>query len=128
MSLDTLAPVTSVDRVAQAESIDRWNRAPETLSVKVWGGDWCIDCQEQLPAFGSLLDAAGFPEDRIESFSVEKADDGSKHGPGVDAYDIELIPTIVVEDDGEEVARFVEEEPEPAGQYLAEQLESENVV
>jgi len=54
---------------------------------------------------------------------VEKADDGSKVGPEVEEYDIEYIPTVVVERDGEEVARFVEEEPVPISVYLARELE-----
>ena len=38
-------------------------------------------------------------------------------------YDIEYIPTIVIERDGEEIARFVEDEPQPPIVHLAEQLE-----
>jgi thiol-disulfide isomerase/thioredoxin len=65
---------------------------------------------------------------------------GEKVGPKVDEYGIELIPTIVVERsstgnqnpsasddiaerDGDEVARFVEEEDRPAAVFIAEQLE-----
>ena len=43
-------------------------------------------------------------------------------GPGVEDYDIEYIPTVVVEKDGEEIARFVEEEPVPIAVYLADQI------
>ena len=37
-------------------------------------------------------------------------------------YGIELIPTVIVERDGEEVARFVESEDRPIAEYLAAQL------
>ncbi|MFB6159883.1 MAG: thioredoxin [Haloferacaceae archaeon] len=96
--------------------------ARDGLTFKVWGGDWCPDCRRQLPPFGAALDAAGVPEERIEEYPVEKAEDGSKVGPAVEAYGIEYIPTVVVEYEGEEVARFVEEEPEPIATYLAERL------
>ena len=88
------------------------------LTYLVWGADWCGDCREQLPAFAAALDAAGVPADRIEQFPV----DDDKQGEGVDAYGIEFIPTVVVERDGEEIARFVEEEPEGIAAYLANRI------
>ncbi len=93
------------------------------LVFKVWGGDWCKDCRGQLPDFAAALDAAGVPDERIEHYPVEKAEDGSKVGPGVEAYGVEYIPTVVVERDGEELARFVEEEPVSIAEYLADRLE-----
>jgi hypothetical protein len=62
--------------------------------------------------------------DSIEHHPVEKADDGSKIGPNVEAYDIELIPTVVVEDaTGNELARYVEDAERPIVVELADQLE-----
>jgi len=96
--------------------------AADDYRFKVWGGDWCGDCQRQLPAFGAALAAAGVPADRIEDFPVTKGPDG-KEGEAVDEYGIELIPTVVVETpDGEEVARFVEEEDVSIAEFLARQL------
>ena len=92
------------------------------LRYRVWGGDWCPDCTEQLPAFAAALAAAGVPDDRIEEYPVEKEADGSKVGPGVSEYGIELIPTVVVERDGEEVARFVEREDGSIAAVLAERI------
>jgi len=120
MTLETLTPDPSFD----PETLD-----PAVLDAldgdyrfKVWGGDWCIDCKRQLPAFGAALAAAGVPGDRIEAFPVTKGPSG-KEGPGVEAYDIELIPTVVVETvDGEEVARFVEEAETSIAEELAAEL------
>jgi thiol-disulfide isomerase/thioredoxin len=92
------------------------------LVYRVWGGDWCGDCRRQLPGFASALAAAGVSEDRIFEYPVERAADGSKTGERVDEYGIELIPTVVVERDGEEVARFVEEADEDVATHLAAQL------
>jgi len=48
--------------------------------------------------------------------------DQQKQGRGVEAYGIEQIPTVVVERDGEELARFVERGPVPIAVYLVERI------
>ena len=143
MSLTTMEPNPAWAAGAHAETVDVLAAHAEDLVFKVWGGDWCPDCRAQLPDFAAALDAAGVAEDRIEHYPVEKADDGRKVGPGVEAYEIELIPTVVVERvprsdadgssgerggpgaaDGEEIARFVEEASVPIADYLADEIES----
>ncbi|MDB9232780.1 TlpA family protein disulfide reductase [Halorubrum ezzemoulense] len=121
MTLETLAPADDLDADAFDDSVLDALAADDYV-FKVWGGDWCIDCQRQLPEFGAALAAAGVPDDRIESFSVTKSPDG-KEGELVEAYEIGLIPTVVVESpEGEEVARFVEEEAVSIAEYLADRL------
>ena len=122
MTLDTMQPNPAWDPDSYADTVDTLEALNDELVYKVWGGDWCKDCRAQLPDFGAALRAAEVPEDRIEHYPVEKADDGSKTGPQVEAYGIELIPTVVVERDGEEVARFVEEANAPIAVYLAREL------
>jgi thiol-disulfide isomerase/thioredoxin len=119
--LATMEPNPAWDGAAHEDVVS--TLSADGLVFKVWGGDWCKDCRRQLPDFGAALAAAGVPEGRIEHYPVEKADDGSKVGPGVDEYGIERIPTVVVERDGEEVARFVEEARVPIAVYLAERLD-----
>jgi thiol-disulfide isomerase/thioredoxin len=122
MTLETMQPNPAWNADAHAETVAVFESVADELTVKVWGGDWCKDCRSQLPDFGAALAAAGIPDDSIVHYAVEKEDDGSKVGPKVDEYGIELIPTVVVERDGEELARFVEEEPVPIATYLADQL------
>jgi thioredoxin 1 len=123
--LETMRPNPAWDAESYADAVDALAALPDAAVVKVWGGDWCKDCRKQLPDFGAALDAAGITGDRVEHYPVEKLDDGSKAGPLVEAYDIELIPTVVVESgDDEELARFVEEEPVPIAVHLARQLDS----
>ena len=110
-----------------AWSADAYEDVVEALSedglvFRVWGGDWCGDCRGQLPDFGAALDAAGVPDDRIHHYPVEKDADGSKTGPKVEEFGIDRIPTVVVERDGEEVGRFVEDERAPIAVYLAGRL------
>ena len=123
MKLETMEPNPVWTEEAYAESVDVLGKLRDELTYKVWGGDWCIDCRSQLPDFAAALAAADVPESRIEHYPVEKEEDGSKTGPAVEEYGIELIPTVVVERNGEEVARFVEDEPVPIVVYLARELE-----
>ncbi|KAB1188330.1 MULTISPECIES: thioredoxin family protein [Haloferax] len=119
-TLETMQPNPAWDAASYEDAVATLGAADYTF--KVWGGDWCGDCRRQLPDFAAALDAAGVADEHIEHYPVEKAGDGSKIGPLVDEYDIELIPTVVVEKDGDEVARFVEEEAVPIAVFLADQL------
>ena len=123
MELETMRPNPVFDENVYEDEVEVFEALAGDVVVKVWGGDWCKDCRSQLPDFGAALDAAGV--ENVEHYPVEKEDDGSKTGPQVEEYDIELIPTVVVEDaqTGEELARFVEEEDRPIAVYLAERLE-----
>ncbi len=123
MQLKTMQPADDWDNSGDEQAIEALSA--DGLVFHVWGGDWCGDCQRQLPAFAAALDAAGVADENVNHYPVEKNDDGGKSGPKVDEYGIELIPTVVVERDGEEVARFVEEESEPIAIYLANQLTTE---
>jgi thiol-disulfide isomerase/thioredoxin len=131
MELETMEPNPVWTEEAYADTVDVLATLRHEVTYKVWGGDWCIDCRSQLPDFAAALDAAEVPESRIEHYPVEKEEDGSKTGPKVEEYDIERIPTVVVERDarsasdasGEEIARFVEEEPVPIAVYLGRRLE-----
>jgi len=123
MSLETMEPNPVWTEEAYAETVDVLAALRDEVTYKVWGGDWCKDCRSQLPDFAAALDAAEVPASRIEHYPVEKEEDGSKTGPKVEEYDIELIPTVVVERDGAEVARFVEEEPVPIAVSLGRELE-----
>lgn len=124
MELQTMQPNAEWDPAGFEESIAALGAGDYVFHV--WGGDWCKDCQEQLPDFAAALESAGVEPDRIEQYPVEKAEDGSKTGPGVEEYGIEYIPTVVVERDGEEVARFVESEELPIAPYLGTELRAPN--
>ena len=120
--LETMRPDPAWDAAAHEETVEALS--DESLTYHVWSGDWCPDCRGQLPEFAAALDAAGVPADRIEEYPVEKVD-GEKRGPGMDEFGVEFIPTVIVRRDGEEVARFVEEEDEPIATYLARRLSAE---
>ncbi|TSD13958.1 thioredoxin [Haloglomus irregulare] len=123
--LETMRPNPTWDAESYDDAVETLAALPEDTVVRVWGGDWCKDCRRQLPDFGAALEAAGITGDRVAHYPVEKLDDGSKTGPLVEEYDIELIPTVVVESGGgTERARFVEEERVPVLVHLARQLDN----
>lgn len=120
MPLETMEPNPVWVQDAYAETVDVFEAYGEDLVFRVWGGDWCKDCRSQLPDFGAALDAAEVPEDNVVHYELDQ----DKQGPGVEEYDIEYIPTVVVEYNGEEIARFVEEEAVPISVYLADEIEA----
>lgn len=120
--LSTMEPDPAWDAASYEEAVETLGR--EGLTFRVWGGDWCPDCRQQLPQFAAALDAAGVPDERIHAAAVER-EDGEKVGPGLEEYGIDLIPTVVVEDaDGAEIARFVESEAKPIALFLADEIAS----
>ena len=121
MELETMQPSVDFEPAGYEQSIAALGS--EEYDFHVWGGDWCIDCQQQLPDFGAALESAGVDNQNVHHYPVEKAADGSKTGPGVEEYDIEYIPPVVVEQDGEELVRFVESEDVPIAAYLGKELQ-----
>ena len=117
-TLSTMEPKAGVDDVDD-DVVEALGADGQTYTV--WGGDWCPDCTGQLPAFAAALAAAGVPGDRVEQFAVEKVD-GQKQGPGMDEYGVTRIPTVIVFDGGEEIARFVEAADMDIASYLAREL------
>jgi thioredoxin-like negative regulator of GroEL len=117
MTLATLEPNPVWTAGAHEETVETL-AAHDDLLYRVWGGDWCKDCRSQLPDFGAALEAAEIPDERIHHHELDQR----KQGPGVEEFGIEYIPTVVVERDGREIARFVETEPVPIAVFLAGEI------
>lgn len=118
MSLETLTPDPVWDADAHEETVETLaSLSPEAVTIHVWGGDWCGDCRSELPELAAALEAAGLLEG-----VVEHPVDREKEGELTDEYGVEYIPTVMIERDGERLARFVESEPVPAAVHLADQL------
>lgn len=120
--LETMRPNPAFSPAAYEDTMETWRSVADDVVVKVWGGDWCVDCRQQLPDFGAVLDAAGV--ENVEHYPVERGDGDGKVGPLVDEYDVDRIPTVVVEDasSGAPLARFVESADRPIAVALAEEL------
>lgn len=120
--LSTMQPDPTWDAESYDAEVQRLAR--KGLTFRIWGGDWCPDCRQQLPQFAAALDAAGVPEARIQAYSVDR-ENGEKVGEGLEEYGVSLIPTVVVEDaSGEEIARYVEEEAKPIAGFLSDKIDA----
>lgn len=122
MTLRTMAPPADWDRADHAGAVETLADLDDSCRFLVWCDDGCDDCRALLPAFAAALEAAGIGEERVVQHAVDRLPEGRKRGPMVEAYGIERIPTVVVERDGEPVARFVEDEAEPIAEHLAREL------
>ncbi|MFB6111969.1 MAG: TlpA family protein disulfide reductase [Halobacteriaceae archaeon] len=118
MTLSTMQPDPAWDATAEAATVDSLAAVADEVVVHVWGGDWCGDCRRELPALAAALRAADIPEERIHQHPVDQ----DKRGELVEAYEVSHIPTVVLEIDGETVARFEEQADRPAARYLADEL------
>jgi thiol-disulfide isomerase/thioredoxin len=117
-TLETLRPASDWSEAAHTETVEGLSElAASGAQFHVWSGDWCPDCRRQLPAFAAAVDAAEVPPEAVTVYPVERGSDG-KVGPGMDEFDVSLIPTVIVERDGTEVARFEESGPLPIAASL----------
>jgi len=69
-------------------------------------GTWCSDSKFVIPKFYSLLDAAGFPQDRVTLIGVDRSKKTLSHL--TEAMNVTNVPTIIVMNNGKEVGRVVE--------------------
>ena len=121
MALESMEPGSEVE--ADPAVVETFRAVADVITIKVWGGDWCGDCQSQLPAFAAVLEEAGIDPHETIHYPVQKEADGSKVGPQVEEYGIAFIPTIVIEQGDEELARVVESSEQSLAAELAEQLQ-----
>ena len=69
-------------------------------------GTWCEDSHFVIPKFYSLLDAAGFPQDKVTLIGVDRSKKTLSHL--AEALNIVNVPTIIIMNNGKEVGRIVE--------------------
>lgn len=117
-----MTPSSDWNEADHADAVKTLGSLDESVEFFVWGADWCPDCTGQLPGFAAALDAADVDEERVHVYPVER-ENGVKTGERMSEYGVDLIPTVVVEDaDGDELARFEEDEADPVAEYLAREL------
>jgi thiol-disulfide isomerase/thioredoxin len=80
--------------------------ADSTVQLLVFMGTWCDDSQNIIPKFFSLLDAAGFSQDRVTLIGVDRQKKTFSHL--AEAMNITNVPTIIVMKSGKETGRVVE--------------------
>jgi thiol-disulfide isomerase/thioredoxin len=87
-------------------TLNAFERAKGKYQFVIFGGTWCEDTQFILPKFFKLQEASGFPDNAVTLFGVDRAK--TSLGSIASAFNIKLVPTIIVMKDGKEIDRVVE--------------------
>ncbi|MXV37507.1 thiol reductase thioredoxin [Flavobacteriaceae bacterium Ap0902] len=90
----------------QKDTIDSFKDDLQDYDIKIFMGTWCPDSKRETPYFFKIMDYAGYPDDRIHMYAVDrnkKSLNGEEEG-----YNITHVPTFIFLKDGKEVGRIVE--------------------
>lgn len=87
-------------------TLNAFERTKGKYQFVVFGGTWCEDTQFVLPKFFKLQEKSGVPDDAITLFGVNRAK--KSLGNIANAFQVTLVPTIIVMKDGKEIDRVVE--------------------
>jgi hypothetical protein len=89
-----------------AKALDGLKKNADSIRLLVFMGTWCEDSHVVIPKMFALLDAAGFPKDRVSLVGVDRAKTTLGHLEA--ALDVKNVPTIMVMKNGKELGRVVE--------------------
>jgi thiol-disulfide isomerase/thioredoxin len=78
----------------------------DSIQLIVFMGTWCEDSQNIIPKFYSLLEAAGFSQDRVTLIGADRNKKTFSHL--AEAMNIKNVPTIIVMKNGKETGRVIE--------------------
>lgn len=87
-------------------TLNAFERAKGKIQFVVFGGTWCEDTQFILPKFFKIQEKSGIPDDAITFFAVNR--NKKTLGNISDAFNVTLVPTIIVMKNGKEIGRVVE--------------------
>ena len=88
------------------EAVAAFRNNKDKIYFLIFGGTWCMDTHFVLPKFYKIQEVAGFPEDHVTVFAVDRHMNTT--GNMARAMNITHTPTIVVMKDGKELGRLVE--------------------
>lgn len=78
----------------------------DSIELVVFMGTWCDDSHYIVPKFYTLLNAAGFPNDKVTLIGVDRDKNTLSHLS--QALNVVNVPTIIVMKKGKEMGRVVE--------------------
>jgi thiol-disulfide isomerase/thioredoxin len=78
----------------------------DSLELIVFMGTWCEDSHFVIPKFYYLIDASGFPQNKVSLIGVDRDKKTLSHL--AEALGIINVPTIIVMKNGKEMGRVVE--------------------
>ncbi len=89
-----------------ATTVEQLQQKKDSISLVIFGGTWCHDTQNILPKYFSVLDAAGFPKDKVTLVIVDR--DKKTIGNLQKPFNITNVPTLIVMKGGKEQGRIIE--------------------
>lgn len=89
-----------------AAALEGLKKNKDSIQLLAFMGTWCDDSHFIIPKFYSLLDAAGFSQDRVTLIGVDRNKKTLSHLS--EALNVGKVPTIIVLKNGKEVGRVVE--------------------
>jgi len=87
-------------------TLNAFERAKGKVQFVVFGGTWCEDTQFILPKFFKIQEKSGIPDDAVTFFGVNR--NKKTLGNISEAFNVTLVPTIIVMKNGKEIGRVVE--------------------
>lgn len=78
----------------------------DKISLVLFCGTWCHDSQQLVPKYLSTLEAAGFPDEKLTIFGVDR--NKETIGGLNRTFNVTLVPTLIVMQDGKEIDRITE--------------------
>lgn len=78
----------------------------KNLTFKVFMGTWCPDSHKFVPAFFKVLEASGYITTNVSMIAVDR--DKIEPKKSLQGQNIELVPTIIVYRNDEEIGRITE--------------------
>ncbi len=88
-----------------------------SYNITIFLGTWCEDSHREFPRLMKILDEANYPLDKVKIVAVNRKKE-SPTGEEV-KYNIQKVPTIIVERYGKEIGRIIEM---PASGYIERDL------
>jgi thiol-disulfide isomerase/thioredoxin len=88
------------------KAVDGLRTNKDSIELLVFMGTWCEDSHVIIPKLFSMMDAAGFPQEKITLIGVDRKKTTLSHL--TEALGIINVPTIMVMKNGKEVGRVVE--------------------
>ncbi|SHK11546.1 TlpA family protein disulfide reductase [Chryseobacterium polytrichastri] len=77
-----------------------------SYNITAFIGTWCEDSHRDFPRLMKVLEAAKYPEGKITVIAVNRKKESPSGEEGL--YNIQKVPTIIVERYGKEIGRIIE--------------------
>jgi len=91
-------------------TLDKIEDEFKEVDLLVFLGTWCEDSQREIPRLYRIIDYLGYKDKNMEMIGVDDHPDRYKKSPNgeTERWNVELVPTIILLKEGQELGRIVE--------------------